>query len=95
MVPDSATECYRGGAFLARCVPLAAADARLDANRRTDLARTYADRAIELLRESLRKGYSGIDALKSDRCFDALRSRGDFRDLLANGTGEPPARQAR
>jgi eukaryotic-like serine/threonine-protein kinase len=88
--PDSGPHCFRAGSFLARCVPLAEADAHLVGGRRADLARAYADRAIDLLRQSLSKGYRDIEALKSDRSFDILRSRVDFRELLA-GTVNPPA----
>jgi tetratricopeptide (TPR) repeat protein len=90
LFPDLAPECVRGAAFFSRCVPLAAADARLAATPRTDLARAYADRAIDLLGESFRRGYRDVEALKRDRNFDALRSRVDFRDLLAEML-KPPA----
>jgi tetratricopeptide (TPR) repeat protein len=89
-VPDSPPDRFRAGAFLARCVPMAAAGERLDATRRADLARGYADRAVELLRESLKAGYPDVEALKSDHAFDALRSRDDFRRLL-NGSVTPSA----
>jgi serine/threonine protein kinase len=88
--PDSGPQCFRAGSFLARCVPLAAADTRLTDGRRNELAKTYAERAVELLRQSLRKGYRGVEDLKSDRSFDVLRSRVDFRELLAE-PGNPPA----
>jgi eukaryotic-like serine/threonine-protein kinase len=90
LFPDLAPECVRGAAFFSRCVPLAAADARLAATPRTDLARAYADRAIDLLGESFRRGYRDVEALKRDRNFDVLRSRVDFRDLLAEML-KPPA----
>jgi eukaryotic-like serine/threonine-protein kinase len=80
---DSAPQCFRAGSFLARCVPLPAADARLTDARRIELAKTYADRAVELLREAKKMGHQDIEALKSDHNFDSIRSRADFQGLLA------------
>ncbi len=81
--PDSGPQCFRAGSLLAQCVPLAAADARLTEGRRNELAKTYADRAVELLRKAKERGKQDIEALKSDHGFDGIRSRADFRELLA------------
>jgi len=88
--PDSGPRCFGAGTFLARCVPLAAADTRLTDARRTELARTYADRAVKLLSEAKKRGDENIEVLKSDHHFDVLRSRADFQQLLA-GSVNPPA----
>ena len=81
--PDSGPQCFRAGALLAQCVPLPAADARLTDVRRSELAKTYADRAVELLREAKKRGHQDIEGLKSDHTFDRIRSRADFQVLLA------------
>jgi len=91
--PTSAPESVRAGSFLVRCVPLAAADARLTEFRRADLARAYADRAVELVREAVKRGYHDIEAVKTDHSFDVLRSRADFRDLLAGAVASPATRR--
>jgi hypothetical protein len=90
--PGSGPESFRAGSFLARCVPLATADARLSDARRADLAKTYADRAIELLRESVKSGAVNVEALRGDRSLDALRSRADFQALLAGSAAAPTTR---
>jgi len=90
--PDSGPQCFRAGSFLARCVPLAAADARLPDARRNELAKTYAGRAVELLRGAKKRGHQDIEALKSDHGFDGLRTRADFRQLLAR-SATPASKQ--
>jgi eukaryotic-like serine/threonine-protein kinase len=80
---DSTKETLRAGSFMARCVPLAAADRQLPDARRTELAEAYAKRAIVLVREAVGKGYRDIAALRNDRSFDSVRARPDFGSLLA------------
>ncbi len=81
--PGSGRDRVHAAAFLARCVPLADADVRLPDVRRAECARAYADRAVELLRDAAEGGLRDFEALKTDHDFDALRSRADFRDLVA------------
>ncbi len=81
--PDSGPQNFRAGSLLAQCVPLAAADSRLTDERRNELAKTYAERAVNLLREAKNRGHQDIEALKSDHSFDAIRSLAGFRELLA------------
>jgi tetratricopeptide (TPR) repeat protein len=83
LTPDSGPASFRASSFLARCAPLAAADARLTDDRRTHLAKAYADRAVALLRDATKRGHRDDQALTSDPSFNALRSRDDFRQLLA------------
>jgi tetratricopeptide (TPR) repeat protein len=64
--PGSGPVCARAGSFLARCVPLAEADTHLAGSRRADLAKTYADRAVELLREAVKSGAANVEALRAD-----------------------------
>jgi hypothetical protein len=84
--PGSGPDRVRAAAFLARCVPLAAADAKLPDVRRAERANAYADRAVELLREAIKRGHRDFESLKTDHDFDVLRSRTDFRGLLAGST---------
>jgi len=88
--PDSGPQCLRAGSLLARCVPLPAADARLTDARRSELAKAYADRAVELLREAKKRGHCDIDFLKSDHSLDNIRSRADFQLLLAGPLAPEP-----
>jgi tetratricopeptide (TPR) repeat protein len=70
---------------LARCMPLAAKDANLSDDKRKELAQAYADRAVQLLREAIQKGYKDVGRLEMDPAFDSLRAREDFRMLLQDG----------
>jgi serine/threonine-protein kinase len=47
------------------------------------LSNQYAARAMELLREAVKKGYKDIAHIKQDKDLDPLRSRDDFKKLLA------------
>jgi serine/threonine-protein kinase len=74
-----------GARVLARASASARQDAKLTAAERERLARQYADRAIELLRQAVAKGYKGPESvarLKTIADFDPLRERDDFKALL-------------
>ena len=43
----------------------------------------YAERAMELLRKSVKAGYKDVAHLKQDKDLDPLRERDDFKKLLA------------
>jgi tetratricopeptide (TPR) repeat protein len=92
IAPGSGPESLRAGSFLARCVPLAEADTHLAGSRRADLAKAYADRAVELLREAVKSGPVNVEALRGDRSLDVLRSRADFQALLAGSAATPATR---
>lgn len=64
-------------------MPLAEKDTQLPAAKRRDLAHSYADRAMALLRQAVAKGYKDAAHLKKDKDLDPLRSRPDFQKLLA------------
>jgi tetratricopeptide (TPR) repeat protein len=81
--PDSARDLYNSACYLARCVPLAEEDAKLAEEKRKELAQTYADRAVDLLRQALQKGFRDAAQLKKDTDLDPLRSREDFKKLLS------------
>jgi tetratricopeptide (TPR) repeat protein len=78
-----ATDMYNAACVLALCVPLAAKDTKLPEAERPKQARAYTDRAMELLRQAIAKGYQDIAHLKKDTDLDPLRSREDFKKLLA------------
>jgi hypothetical protein len=90
--PESGPACTRAGWLLARCIPLATVDPRLPTSRRDEVARGYADRAVELLRQAKRSGYRDDAVLKTDPTFEPLRSRADFQEILA-GAAAPHAGQ--
>ncbi len=91
--PDAGPQCFRAGSLLARCVPSPAADARPTDARPSELAKTFGDRAIELLQMAKKQGHQDVEALRSDHSFDGIRSRADFRALLVGSVG-PDAKQS-
>ncbi len=80
---DSGRNTLRTASFVARCVPLALADLQLSQTRRAERAESYAERAMELLREAVKKGHRDANAIHKDRGFDSLRARPGFGTLLA------------
>jgi serine/threonine protein kinase len=80
---DPAGDAYKAAGFLSRCIPLAEKDAKLPAAKRKELAQSYADLALEALRQAVAKGYKDAANLKKDTDLDPLRGRGDFQKLLA------------
>jgi serine/threonine protein kinase/tetratricopeptide (TPR) repeat protein len=59
-------------------------DPKLSAADRTRLKARYADRAMEYLRDALSRDYGNPGVLKGDSDLDPVRSRADFRKLLAD-----------
>jgi tetratricopeptide (TPR) repeat protein len=85
---DGGRETLRAGSFLSRCVRLATADPELTDTRRAELAKMYADQAVAMVRESLKKGPHDLEALRKDASFDSVRDRPDFSSLFA-GSAAP------
>jgi serine/threonine-protein kinase len=73
---------YNAACYLARCVPLAEKDAKLPEAQRQELARSYADRALDTLRRAVQSGYKDVARIKKDPDLDPLRRRPDFQQLL-------------
>jgi tetratricopeptide (TPR) repeat protein len=83
-LPDSGDKCTFAASFVGRCVPLAARDASLPEEKRQELARTYAEQAMRLLREGVAKGDHAVAFLRADAGFASLRGRADFQQLLVD-----------
>jgi serine/threonine protein kinase/Flp pilus assembly protein TadD len=49
-----------------------------------DKKREYADRAMRLLHEAVRAGWTNVALLRNDHHLDALRDRGEFKKLVAD-----------
>jgi hypothetical protein len=56
---------------------------RADAAERQTLAPEYATRAMDVLRQAAAKGFGDVRLIQTDHDLDALRSRDDFKKLLA------------
>jgi hypothetical protein len=89
----SGDHLYVAACYLARCVPLAGKDTKLPDAKRRERARRYGDRAVELLREAVAKGYTDVKTTREDKDLDALRQRDDFQKLLAEMAKAKPAQK--
>jgi hypothetical protein len=64
------------------CAALAEKDETLSSEKRQELARGYADRAVPRLREAIQRGYEDLKYLNTNEHLDILRQRDDFKKLL-------------
>ena len=62
--PDSADDAQLAARFFGRCVTLAEHDTQLSEDQRAALAQSYADQAMEHLREAVRRGLTNVKLLK-------------------------------
>jgi tetratricopeptide (TPR) repeat protein/tRNA A-37 threonylcarbamoyl transferase component Bud32 len=68
---------------LARCAGLASGDRALAKPKRQELAGAYGSRAVELLRKAVAAGWRDGKALRESADFEPLRTRDDFKKLVA------------
>ena len=80
---DPPKDAYRAAGFLARCVSLAEKDTKIPEAKRKELARNYGDQAVAALQKAVQKGYADVVHAKSDKDLDSIRSREDFKKLVA------------
>jgi tetratricopeptide (TPR) repeat protein len=80
---DPVTDRYRAACLLAQCMRQAHGDRRLDPAKRDSLIESYARQAMDLLGEALAQGYDDAAQLRTESNFEPLRSREEFRSLLA------------
>jgi tetratricopeptide (TPR) repeat protein/tRNA A-37 threonylcarbamoyl transferase component Bud32 len=90
--PDRRPDAAR---VLARCVPLAQGDAELTGSQRGSLAKSYADRAIDLLREALRANPKLAKRLKGDADLAPLGPREEFREMIGATEASPKSPEAK
>jgi serine/threonine-protein kinase len=81
VIPDGWEESHRAGRVIARCVPLAAADAALDAQQREKVAREYTGKALEQLGRAVERGFRDGDQFDKDEAWTPLRSHPQFQQL--------------
>jgi hypothetical protein len=80
--PGRADDAYQAACLLARCAAFAAEDSALAEADRAAAARAYADEAVALLRECVRRGFADAERMRSEGDLASLRDRGDFREIL-------------
>ncbi len=77
------TNAYDAACALALCVPIAEKHDELDSAKRRAAMKYYADLAMDMLRDAVKKGYRDAAHMKKDKDLDPLRDREDFKKLLA------------
>jgi tetratricopeptide (TPR) repeat protein len=78
---------YNGACVYSLASAAARKDAKLSDKERVRLEQEYADRAMELLRQAVNRGYrlaADVAHMKTDTDLDPLRRRDDFRKLMAS-----------
>jgi serine/threonine protein kinase/tetratricopeptide (TPR) repeat protein len=80
---DPAIDTYYAAGYLCHCVKLVDKDTKLDKVKSKALSQSYADRALELLRQAVALGFLNVSRLKQDPNLEPLRTREEFRQLLA------------
>ena len=75
-------DAYNAACALAQCVPVVEKHTKLPENKRQELARSYADRALAMLGQAVAKGYKDAAHMKKDTDLDPLRSHPEFQELL-------------
>jgi hypothetical protein len=85
---DPATDTYLAACMLCSCVKMAGKDARLDEARRKELAGTYTERALALLRQAVAQGFKDAARMRENPDFKPLRGREEFKKLLAEVEGK-------
>jgi serine/threonine protein kinase/tetratricopeptide (TPR) repeat protein len=85
---DPVNDTYLAACFLGRCVMLAGKDAELDEARRKELAEGYANRALELLRQAVKRGYKNAAHMRKNPDLEPLRVREEFNKLLIDLAGK-------
>ena len=73
----------RAACMLAQCMPIVEKDDKLAAAKRQAEIAFYADQAMAMLRDALAKGYKDAEHMQTDKDLDPLRSRDDFKTVVA------------
>jgi hypothetical protein len=79
---DLGADAYEAAHALAQCIPVVENDDDLHAANRQELVRSYADRAMVMLRQAIDKGYKDAAHIKKDTDLNPLRSLPEFEKLL-------------
>jgi serine/threonine-protein kinase len=80
---EPAADAYCAACALAACVAIVEKDGQLAPELRRQQAQTYADQGLAMLRHAVASGYKDVDHIRKDKDLDPLRSRADFKELLA------------
>jgi serine/threonine protein kinase/tetratricopeptide (TPR) repeat protein len=81
---EPATDAYYGASLLARCVSLTEQDDTLTQDKRKEITQAYAARAMKFLERAVQAGFRDRERILKDSGLTPLRTRDDFRKLLAD-----------
>jgi serine/threonine protein kinase/tetratricopeptide (TPR) repeat protein len=83
-VREPQVDLYYAACLVSNCINLVQKDTRLPEARRKELARTYAEQAMDLLGRAVQAGYGNSAGMRRDADLQPLRGRQDFQKLLAD-----------
>jgi serine/threonine protein kinase len=83
VLTTSADFAWYAARRLAQCAQMAENDGQLDSEKRTRLAQTYRNEAIEMIRTAVQRGYRNVAALKSTAELASLQSMPAFQQIVA------------
>jgi hypothetical protein len=81
--PSGWNDFHQIAVVLGSCMNIAMADKTLSEAERKKLAKSYGDKAIAMLREAVSHGYKDVASLKVKDEYALLRTRDDFKKLIA------------
>jgi serine/threonine protein kinase/tetratricopeptide (TPR) repeat protein len=81
-------DTYEAACVVSRCVPLAEKDMSLPEAKRKELAQTYSQQALTLLRQAVKRGFTDAAHMQKDSDLDPLRGREEFKKLLSELEGK-------
>jgi tetratricopeptide (TPR) repeat protein len=81
-------DTYIAASMVSGCIPLVDKDTKLAAAQRKELAESYAERSLKLLRQAVERGFTDAARMQKDPRLEPLRERPDYRKLLAELEGK-------
>jgi tetratricopeptide (TPR) repeat protein len=84
VAPRSDRREYDAAAFLARCSGLAEKDETLEAEKRNEMALTYANESVAALRAAIDSGFDNLKQIETDKAttFQTIADRPDFLAIV-------------
>jgi serine/threonine-protein kinase len=77
-------DAYNAACALAQCIAIVEIDEKANKEERAKQIQFYGDRAMAMLRDAVAKGYKDAAHMKKNTELDSLRSREDFKKLVAD-----------
>src|SRR5262249_53157545 len=81
---EPAIDLFNAACMVSTCIRIDEKDSKLSETERKQLSRADADRAMELLGQSVKAGFNDVVHMKNDTDLDPIRGREDFKKLIAD-----------